>query len=527
MNDIPTPITPMYFYNTFVLPIYFDDSLDSYQKLLKIQYKINEIIANQTGIIDWLNQLKQWIDSQLEMYAKERLNEWLADGTLERIINQEIFGELNDKVNLLMGQRIYHMNSYVSPDGNTDNTILMQKAINESAGHILVIDGSSKPYRCNQLTLQPNSIYWCQPNAVIKANDTWITTDRWQDPLIDIRMIENVKWFGNNAEITMNKPATLVTEHAHCMGTRGSKNVYVENMNLTNASGDGFYLDQYDGDNTNKPSSDITLKNLNCDGNGRNGISVVSAHDIEIVGCMLSHTKGTAPQAGIDIESELRSPNMQNIKVHDCNFNSNGFCGLLFSGQASNPQTLQTVFIDSCTFNNENTGVYINGIKPDSLGNIIVSNCDIRNCQRNSILDGNNSNSGIKRTYINCVSLNANSANRAQNDGNIGEWGWACAFQIYAKDQNCGNVRFINCISDDNRETPLVKTAFGLTRNPSSTNVINLVELTGCNAYKTSTSVLGSFNDIYGLQIDETLPRNRITPSSTGADFINAKNNYC
>lgn len=93
MNDIPNALTPLWFYNTFVLPIYFDDDLDSYQKLLKIQYKINEIIKNQTGIIEWLNQLKGWIDTQLELYAKEQLNEWLSDGTLEKIINQMLLNE--------------------------------------------------------------------------------------------------------------------------------------------------------------------------------------------------------------------------------------------------------------------------------------------------------------------------------------------------------------------------------------------------------------------------------------------------
>ena len=86
MNDIPTPITPIWFYNTFVLPIFFDDDLDSYQKLLKIQFKINEIIKNQTSIIEWLNQLKDWIDKTLEKYAKEQLQQWLDDGTLEDVI---------------------------------------------------------------------------------------------------------------------------------------------------------------------------------------------------------------------------------------------------------------------------------------------------------------------------------------------------------------------------------------------------------------------------------------------------------
>ena len=98
MTNLPNPLTPLYFYNTFVLPLYFDDDLDSYQKLLKIQLKINEIISNQSGIINWLQKLKEWIDAQLQLYAQEQLNEWLTDGTLEKIINETIFNELNTKV---------------------------------------------------------------------------------------------------------------------------------------------------------------------------------------------------------------------------------------------------------------------------------------------------------------------------------------------------------------------------------------------------------------------------------------------
>lgn len=94
MNDIFNKITPLYFYNTFVLPIYFDDDLDSYQKLLKIQLKINEIIKTQNEVIEWLHQLKTWIDSQLEYYTKEQLREWLNDGTLRNLINN-FLGILN------------------------------------------------------------------------------------------------------------------------------------------------------------------------------------------------------------------------------------------------------------------------------------------------------------------------------------------------------------------------------------------------------------------------------------------------
>lgn len=490
---------------------YFELKKD-YGTLVKIYDIIKKDIKDIT-----LNQLKEWLDA----------------GTLESIINEQIFGELNDKVNTLqidvayLMKRIIHMKDYVIPDGNTDNTEKMQQAINEAQGHILYVDGASKPYRCNQLTLKSNSIYYCEPSVAIKANDTWISADRWQDPLIDVRLVDNVKWYGNGALITMNKPVTILTEHAHCMGTRGATNVYIENMRLMNANGDGFYIDQYDGDTTNKPSSNINLKNIICDGNGRNGMSLVSCHDVSIEDCTLTNTKGTAPQMGIDIEAEMRSPDMTNIYIRNCKFKSNAFTGFGFSGVASNPDTLQTVYVDGCTFESEQTAIYVNGIKENSKGNIIISNCDIRNSSRNAILDGNNSNSGIKRTYSNCISLNANSSNRNSDDNSIGEWGWGSAFQVYANNRSCGNVRFINCVSDDNRSTPKVKTAFGLTRTISSTNSINLVEIIGCYCYHAGTSLLSNFTQLYNIRVDETLPRNKLTPVSAGSDFINARNYYC
>lgn len=515
------------------IPTVFNKGMDLYQAVCYLEWYVVQTYKSMNEVIaDW-NTLQEWIDTQLDGYAREQLQKWLDDGTLEKIINEEIFGKLNERVTTLetnvtyLMKRVIHMKDYVVPNGNDDNTALMQQAIDKAEGAILIIDGNAQSYRCSQLTLKSNSIYYCEENTVIKAVDTWIDSSRWQEPLIDIRLVNNVKWYGNGALITMNKPATLITEHAHCMGTRGATNVYVENMVLMNASGDGFYIDQYNDDKTNKPSSNVTLKGTKCDGNGRNGISVVSGYDILIEGCTLTNTKGTAPQAGIDVEAELRSPKMTNISIRDCNFSNNGFSGFIFAGGSSNPATEQSVYLDNCKFIEEPTALYVNGIRDNSQGEVVISNCYFKNTSRNAILDGNNSNKGIKRTYINCVSLNANTSNREQRDDQVGEWGWGCAFQVYARDKNCGNCRFINCSSDDDRDIPLVKTAFGLTRDSGSVNVINLVEFIGCYSYKSNTSLLANHIELYNIRVDETLPRNKVIPNSNGTDYINTRNNYC
>lgn len=499
-------IDKFHFYCQKVLPIVYDDSLSYYETLCKISEKLNEVIDTQNNLgQEWLN-LKAWIDTQLETYAKDQLQNWLDDGTLANIINEQLFNELNTKVNLLISRTPVHMSDYVIPNGNDDNTALMQQAIDAAAGKVLVIDGSANPYRCNQLTLHSNSIYVCEPNTIIKANDTWITPTLWQAPLIDFRQIQNVKWFGNNATITMNKPATPTVEHAHCMGTRGASDVYIENMILSNASGDGFYIDQYDADETNAPSHDVTIKNLYCDNNARQGMSIVSGYNLLIQDCIFTNTKGLAPQSGMDIEAELRSPNMSNIKIEGCQFINNTFAGLIVSGIATSISTPIEVFINNCAFTGALMGININALKSGMNGSIKADNCHFYNTRYNAILDYNNSNNAVVRTFSNCTIVNANSAGEMQNADTVGEAGWASACQVFAKDSMVnGNVYFFNCTVSDTNATPKCLTAFAFcVRDTARVTGAGVV---GCTSTNIPKPLLGFGIQLRDITHDETLPK--------------------
>lgn len=524
-----TKITPFIFYCQHILPIVYDESLSYYEVLCKIQVKLNEVIKTQNDLQNAFQNLLNWVNTQLEEYAKQQLVEWKNDGTLESIINEQIFGKLNQKVtdlqtdvNFLM-KRIIHMKDYVIPDGNTDNTVLMQQAINEAEGHILYIDGNAFPYRCNQLLLKSNSIYYCEESTIIKANDTWVNSKHWQDPLIDIRLVSNVKWYGNGATITMNKPTKLLTEHAHCMGTRGAKNVYIENMYLSNASGDGFYIDQYDGDETNTPSSFIELKNTICDSNARNGLSLVSGHDILIDNCVLKNTSGTPPHSGLDIEPELRSNDMQNITIRNCSFIANRQQGIMIS--ISKLQATLGVVVENCYMYDNRTNIYVQNTKQGQKGYIIFNNCYMENGHGSNLLDLNNHYKGILREYNNMYALNGNTDNAKQNDDTMGLVGWASNYQVCAHETNSGNAIFNNCISVDNRNTPQIKTSFGLTQY--GTYQINNVRLIGCTSNGCDTTVLGNTNRIYNLLVDDTLDRNVIDAYGTTDKFIDARNSHC
>ena len=70
-----------------VLPLVYDDSLSYYEVLCKVVAKINEIIP-VVNITD--EKITSEVDKQLQAM--------IADGTFNDIINTQIFGELETKV---------------------------------------------------------------------------------------------------------------------------------------------------------------------------------------------------------------------------------------------------------------------------------------------------------------------------------------------------------------------------------------------------------------------------------------------
>ena len=80
------PLFPVWCHK--ILPLVYDESLSYYEKLCKILQKLNEAINSQNNLQNEFYQLKDWINSQLELYSKEQLEEWLDDGTLENIVLQ-------------------------------------------------------------------------------------------------------------------------------------------------------------------------------------------------------------------------------------------------------------------------------------------------------------------------------------------------------------------------------------------------------------------------------------------------------
>jgi hypothetical protein len=67
-------------------PTAYDESLSYYEEVCKIAAKLNEVINSQNSIITDFKNIVTWVNTQLENYTIQQLNEWLADGTLEGLL---------------------------------------------------------------------------------------------------------------------------------------------------------------------------------------------------------------------------------------------------------------------------------------------------------------------------------------------------------------------------------------------------------------------------------------------------------
>lgn len=94
------------------------------------------------------------------------------------------------------------------------------------------------------------------------------------------------------------------SEFRHCLDLRGSIIVNINGGRFESSGGDGIYIGPLVENHIRKPCLAITISNVICDNNYRQGISVLSARGLLIKDCILSNTRGTSPQAGIDIEPE-------------------------------------------------------------------------------------------------------------------------------------------------------------------------------------------------------------------------------
>ena len=199
----------------------------------------------------------------------------------------------------------------------TESTKALQAAIDSGADKVIV-QNMGKPWIVDKIQLASDQELYFENDCVILAKRGAFKGK--SDSLFTARLKQNVTLNGNGATFRMWKAdyhtdAYAKAEWRNCLSILSCTNVKVYGLTLADSGGDGIYLGVAKSGVTN---TNVHIKDVICDGNNRQGISVISAENLLIEDTVLKNTSGTAPQAGIDFEPNHPGEKIVNCVMRNC-----------------------------------------------------------------------------------------------------------------------------------------------------------------------------------------------------------------
>ena len=334
-----------------------------------------------------------------------------------------------------------------------DSTSALQAAINSGAKK-LIVNNVGKPWVVRPISLASNQEIIFEKGVEVIAkrgefkgkNDCLFRADRKQ----------NVSLVGYGAIVRMHRSdyARAPYEKAewrHVLSFKSCSNIKVKGLTLAESGGDGIYLGTAKAGITNKS---ILIKDVVCDKNYRQGISVITAEDLLIENTIMRNTDGTPPQDGIDFEPNEAGERLVNVVMRNCTTLGNsgdGYALYLIPLDASSKPV--SIRIENCKSLRENSaGVRIvtgNGPKKAVKGKIEFVNCSFQDDIDPGVIISSVPVGGCRVRFVNCSILDA--AAKEPTAAPI-------MFQSRRDaTEPIGGVEFVNCtIRDSHRRNPIV-----------------------------------------------------------------------
>jgi hypothetical protein len=288
-----------------------------------------------------------------------------------------------------------------------ESTKALQAAINSGAAKVIVekMDG---PWIVDKIQLADDQELVFQEGVVVEAKKGAFHGKN--DSLMTAQDKKNVKLTGPGATLRMHRAdydssAYTKAEWRHVLQLRGCTNVTVTGLTLAESGGDGIYLGTGRGGATNK---NVTIKDVICDRNYRQGISVITAEDLLIENCVLKNTAGTAPAAGIDFEPNHAKERLVNCVMRNCLVEDNhGYAIVIYARPLDATTVPMSVRIENCTTRGTNSrsfGITTScGPKGTVKGLVEVINCRFEDKGKAGIAIGSNSQAGAKVRIVDCT----------------------------------------------------------------------------------------------------------------------------
>ncbi len=192
-----------------------------------------------------------------------------------------------------------------------DSTKFINKAL-ASGAKAVILDRQAGPWYTLPLKMPSNIEFILEPGVELVAKRGEYHGKR--DFLVELNSVSNVTIRGGAGsafrmwKYDYQNPPYVHSEWRYALRISKSTDVLVENLRLFRSGGDGIGVS----------GKNITIRKCICDDNHRQGMSVFPVENLLVEDCVFSNTRGTAPQAGVDIEPDGANGTLKNVMFRNC-----------------------------------------------------------------------------------------------------------------------------------------------------------------------------------------------------------------
>jgi len=334
-----------------------------------------------------------------------------------------------------------------------DSTKAFQAAIDSGASKV-VVKKMPAPWIIRPIKLRSNQTIILEDGVEIIAKKGAFKPIR--DCLFSAVSCENITIKGKNAKLIMHKSdyhdrkKYEKSEWRHGINLLSCENVLIEGITIKDTGGDAIYLGS-----AGVPKNycrNVRIENVICDGNNRQGISVISVENLLIKDCTLKNTNGTDPMAGIDFEPNHQNQRLVNCVVENCDITANGKSGIttyIKLDHRSAPDI--SITIKNCRIKKNKTGVSFavpRGrffVKKPAKGFIRLMDCTIEDSEERAVQFSNFRFDSFKVVLNRC---------KLKNSSSFSPIGMIATPGI---SYSMGNIYFEDCTVINKQNNPLIR----------------------------------------------------------------------
>lgn len=219
-------------------------------------------------------------------------------------------------------------------DGQHDDTAAFQAAVNalpSDGGTVFVPSGRYMINALKSIQLRSHTRLLMASTAELDA----IPNSSTHSIVVKAWNVTDVRIVGGNIVGERVKHMGTTGEWGYGINISGSTNVVVKYVNISNCWGDGLWVGATGSRGTLDRSDYVTLNGVVSSNNRRQGLSIGPAQHVYVVNSTFRDTKGTLPEAGIDIEPMTQGP-ADTIRIENTVLSGNHGNGLELHANISN-----------------------------------------------------------------------------------------------------------------------------------------------------------------------------------------------